>query len=384
MRIAVDMGACSPSGGGISRYVECMLGEMHGMAPADQWLLYGRGGMLRAYGAMSGVAIRSDGLPHDAGRIASLVTSLPCWSAIDRPDIFWGPAHRLPAWLPASTARVVTIHDLCWIKAPQTMRAVSRRLDASFMPRAIRQADKVIAVSSATARDFERAFPQAAAKVVVVAEGVSPLPEPHEPAALRAAGIDGPYVLFVGTLEPRKNLDRLLEAYAAVQRDNDHCDNDHWPGLVIAGAPGWGGRSLESRCAELGLGAKVRILGRVDDKMLATLYRHALFLAMPSLYEGFGLPLVEAMSQGRAVLTSQNSSMPEVAGPAGLLVDPLSTESIAQGFKQMVQDTALREKLAGAAVAQAKLFSWTLSARATLEVMRQAVAQRAMLHGAGR
>lgn len=372
MRIAVDAGAFSLSDGGISRYVGCMLTEMHNLAPSHhKWMLYGRGKALQSLTGMTGVTIRSDGLPHDVGRITSLMTSLPYWSARDHPDIFWGPAHRLPVWLPRSTARVVTIHDLCWLKAPQTMRAITRWLDGSFMPRAMQQADKVIAVSSATAHDLKCAFPEAADKIVVIPEGASPLPSPGGLDSLKYIGVNTPFMLFVGTLEPRKNLNRLLEAFAMIHREDRLC-----PSLVIAGGSGWGGQFLEERCQTLGLREKVKILGRVDDQVLSTLYRHALCLAMPSLYEGFGLPLVEAMSLGTPVLTSNMSSMPEVAGPAGLLIDPFSTESIAIGLKEMIANTYLRKKMAHAAIAQANLFSWSRSAKETLEVMQQAVTQR--------
>lgn len=372
MRVAVDIGVFSLSDGGISRYVGCMLNEMRRMAPLQhEWMLYGRGKALQTFAGLTGVTVRSDWLPHDAGRITSLITSLPYWCATDRPDVFWGPAHRLPLWLPRSTARVVTIHDLCWLKAPQTMRTVTRRLDASLMPRAMQQADKVIAVSKATAHDLQNAFPGAADKIMVIPEGASPLPPPHGLEALGEIGVNSPFVLFVGTLEPRKNLDRLLKAFATIHRDDPHC-----PSLVIAGGAGWGGQTLGEKCQTLGLREKVKILGRVDDQTLSTLYRHALCLAMPSLYEGFGLPLLEAMSFGTPVLTSNVSSMPEVAGPAGLLVDPVSAESIVWGLKEMIGNTALRDRMAGVAIEQALSFSWSRSARATLDVMHQAVVQR--------
>jgi glycosyltransferase involved in cell wall biosynthesis len=349
-----------------------MLAEMQGMTPLlHDWMLYGRGKALRSLAGGAGVTVRSDGLPHDAGRIASLVTSLPFWSAIDRPDVYWGPAHRLPVWLPRSTARVVTIHDLCWLKAPETMRTLTRWLDATLMPRALQQADRVIAVSDATANDLRKVFPGAADKIAVVPEGASPMPAPLGIEALSEIGISSPFVLFVGTLEPRKNLAKLLEAFAVVHRNDCAC-----PCLVIAGSAGWGGQTLEARCELLGLRDRVKILGRVNEQMLSTLYRHALFLAMPSVYEGFGLPLVEAMSVGTPVLTSHVSSMPEVAGPAGLLVDPLSTESIVRGLKEMIENVPLRKKLAAEAIEQVRQFTWSRSAEATLEVMQQAVAHR--------
>jgi glycosyltransferase involved in cell wall biosynthesis len=133
-------------------------------------------------------------------------------------------------------------------------------------------------------------------------------------------------MLFVGVQEPRKNLPRLLQALAALQaRGRLTAD------LLVAGAPGWGGVDIAALIGRLGLASRVRLLGPVPDEVLAGLYRHAEFLVMPSLYEGFGLPLAECLSMGRPALTSDLASMPEVVGAAGLLVDPWSVESIAQG-----------------------------------------------------
>lgn len=385
MKVAVDLGAFARADGGIARYVSCMLEEMlmptAPAAPAatlHQWFLYGRGPALRRFEKRMGVTSRSDHLPPDAGRIASLATSLPYWCQVDKPDVFWGPAHRLPLNLPRATARVVTIHDLCWLKAPQTMRPVTRTLDRWLMPRALQQADQVIAVSEATAHDLRAAFPACSEKIVVVPEGASPLPPPQDFQALRALGIETPFILFVGTLEPRKNLARLLDAFAMLCKERTAP-----PLLVIAGGAGWGDQTLQQRCAALGIVSHVKLPGRVDDQTLSTLYRHALFLAMPSLYEGFGLPLVEAMANGTPVLTSDTASMPEVAAEAGLLVDPLSVTSIHQGMREMAANVRLRQQLADAARAQAQRFSWQRSARETLEVLRQARDLRRPRYGSG-
>lgn len=373
MKIAVDTGAYAAGEAGIARYIGCTLDALRSIAPKrHQWLLYGRGAAPRGLAeGWPDAQVRTDGMPHHAGRIASLATSLPLWAWRDQPDVLWGPAHRLPLWVPRNTARVVTVHDLCWLRAPQTMRLASRALDAAFMPRALRQADRIIAVSQATADDLVNTFPWTAQRLTVVLEGASPLPSPEAAERLATLGIPMPYVLFVGTLEPRKNLPRLLEAFAAWRRATPDV-----PALVIAGGAGWGGESLAARCEALGLRDRVYLAGRVDDQRLATLYAHALFLAMPSLYEGFGLPLVEAMSFGTPVLTSRTAAMPEVAGRAGVLVDPCSTESILEGLRQLAQGAALRTALAREAPREAQRFSWNRCALATMAVLEEAAAQR--------
>jgi glycosyltransferase involved in cell wall biosynthesis len=372
MRIAVDAATLASPRAGIGRYLDALLGAMSNSAMhLHEWLLYGRGAPLREDAWPSHIRTRRDGLPTDFGRIGSLVTSLPLWTAYDRPDVFWGPAHRLPCWLPRKTARVVTIHDLCWLKAPQTMRPITRRLDAWAMPRALAQADRIIAVSAATADDLRNAFPETDQRIVVVHEGVAQLPRPGMADVLRRLGVRVPYVLFVGTLEPRKNLGRLLQAFSALRDEAMPV-----PQLVVTGARGWGEECIDTEAARLGVASQVKAVGRVTDAELATLYHHALFLAMPSLYEGFGLPLVEAMAHGIPVLTSRAASMPEIAGDAGLLVDPFNVKDIANGLKKLMFDAELRSCLASRARGQAAQFSWSVAGDKTMAVFTEAALVR--------
>lgn len=378
MRIAVDVGALASPGNGIGRYLAAILSHAIDQSnSADDWCLYARRATSVAPSSSARVHARYDYLPSDLGRILSLCSTVPVWAALDRPDLFWGPAHRLPCRLPRRTARVVTIHDLCWLKAPDTMRASTRWLDARLMPRALAQADRVIAVSTATRNDLCEAFPALENRTVVIHEAATPMPEPASPQWLEQAGIATPYLLFVGTLEPRKNLRRLLQAMATLPEALRGKTQ-----LVIAGPPGWGNQRVDVEVARLALGANVRVLGWMGDAELATLYRHAICLAMPSLYEGFGLPLLEAMAQGTPVLTSRTASMPEVAGAAGLLVDPLDVASIADGLRRILIDHALRSRLAAEAKPQAARFSWARAAAETLRVFEDAVtARRGVLPG---
>jgi len=179
---------------------------------------------------------------------------------------------------------------------------------------------------------------------------------------------DRSFFLFVGTLEPRKNLTRLLQAY-----DSLPLSIKEKMKLVIVGGKGWGKVNLLDMITQLDLTEHVKVLGRVDDMALATLYANAQFLVMPSLYEGFGLPLVEAMSYGTPVLTANNSSMPEVAGNAGLLVDALDVESIADGLQEMITNNRLRERLAKNAKLNVSRFSWDNSAKKLITVFEKAI-----------
>ena len=370
MRIAVDASSLACAENGIGRYLGSVLDAMLAQAgDRVEWLLYGRGAMAGATWPEN-VRLRSDRLPAHLGRISSLAASMPWWLEQDRPDVFWGPAHRLPLRVPGNVARVVTIHDLCWLKAPQTMRASTRRLDALLMPRALRAADRIVAVSRATAQQLREAFPDAAKKISVVHEAASRMPPPESRDLLAFLGICERYVLFVGTTEPRKNLRRLLRAFAQATSDDPRIR------LVVAGQPGWGAEEALRESENADLADRVLWLGRIDDGTLATLYRHAECLALPSLYEGFGLPLLEALSHGTPVLTANNSAMPEVAGDAGLLVDPEQVESIADGLRRMLFDAPLRDSLASRATVQAARFSWDKAARETLAVFEQAAIAR--------
>jgi glycosyltransferase involved in cell wall biosynthesis len=296
---------------------------------------------------------------------------LPLWAKKDGVDIFWGPAHRLPRWLPRDLARVVTIHDLVWKYAGDTMRPLSRVLERYQMPAAILAADVVVADSKATADAVKEEFFINPNKLSVVPLGASLAVNAASFEMLKEHDINRPYFLFLGTLEPRKNLIRLLTAYSHL---SDSIKDQAT--LVIAGGKGWGGIDINDTVDDLGLAKYVRILGYVDESILATLYAHALFLAMPSLYEGFGLPLVEAMVRGTPVLTSNNSSMPEVAGNAGLLIDPLDTQSIKNGLEELISNHNFREALADNARANVTRFNWDNAAKQLVSVFETAIAGR--------
>jgi len=374
-RIGVDARLLSEAVTGIGRYTQEMLDALIGYE--HSWTLYShRPIVVGDWRKRDNVRIRTANLPWRGLRMAWAQSALPWWAAQDGIELFWAPTHRLPSYLPDRIARVVTVHDLVWKHAGQTMRPLSRWLDAKLMPEAVRLADRVIAVSEHTARDLLTEVPEAEGKVRVVPLGASALLKPQPRETLQTLGIDGPFFLFVGTLEPRKNLHLLLEAYASLPegvRDSAQ--------MVIAGGKGWGGVDVPSIAAQLNIKDRIRIVGHASDALLSTLYAHALFLAMPSLYEGFGLPLVEAMAMGTPVLTSNCASMPEVAGDAGLLVDPSDVNSISNGLLAMIMDHSLRQRLSEKAKATAARYSWGKAAEATLKIFDEAVqARKEKLH----
>ena len=366
MRIAVDARPLIAPKTGIGRYLAELLQRML-QHSTHQWFLYGpqpswempgpsREMHPTALAAVPNVIVRT---PNLLGELHAQVL-FPRWAALDRADIFWSPRHRVPLRL--STPAVVTIHDLVWKHEPNTMKTLNWLLERVTMPSSITRASHLIAVSHATKCSIKRYFPEAANKTTVV----------HAGSFATASGIPDaratqPFGLFVGTVEPRKNLERLLEAFARIKDDVQH-------DLHLVGGKGWRMPKPSALIRSNGLESRVRQLGALEDEDLLRQYAGCDFVAMPSLYEGFGLPIIEAMSFGKPVLTGNTSAMPEIAGDAGLFVDPTSTEDIARGLQRMMTDSALRSRLAAAARQRASDFSWDRAAAETIRVIESAAA----------
>ena len=229
------------------------------------------------------------------------------------------------------------------------------------------EAARVLVPSEATARDLAELYGVDRGRVTITPLGVEVPAEPDRAGAerlLRDLGVRGPFLLAVGTLEPRKNLPRLLDAFGEVTDELP----GHW--LVVVGPVGWGPRLRPTWDS-----VRVKLAGPVGDALLHALYQAADGLAYPSLYEGFGLPVLEAMANGIPVLTSDRSSLPEVAGDAALLVDPLDRSAIAAGLVRLAGDDDLRRRLVEAGRRRAAGFTWRATAAATWATYRE-VAER--------
>jgi glycosyltransferase involved in cell wall biosynthesis len=287
----------------------------------------------------------------------------------DRPALLFVPAHVVPLLHPPS---VVTIHDLGYLAFPAAHTA-RRRLELHLTTRwSLHAARHVIAISQATRADLVRHYGADPARVSVVYHGLSPAFRPIEDGACQAAararhGLSRPYFLYVGTIQPRKNLTRLIEAFArALPR---LVQAGATPLLALAGREGWLSAAITRRAHELGVADHVRFLGYLPDSDLPALLSGALAFVFPSLYEGFGMPVLEAMACGAPVLTSTSSALPEVAGEAALLVDPADTDAIAAGLAHLAAEPALRAALRTRGLVRAAEFTWDRCARATLEVL---------------
>ena len=319
--------------------------------------------------------------PTDAFPLAELrVIPLPrLWSHLrlswellrHRPDVLFVPAHVLPLAHPAPS--VVTIHDLGYLHFPETHPWQQRLyLDASTRWSA-RHAHHLLADSQATKADLVSYYHVAADRVTVAYPGVdpalAPVRRPEQIAAAKARyGITGDYLLYLGTLQPRKNLQRLIEAYAALLETQ----GEGAPNLVLAGRLGWLYDELFTRAARLGLAGRVHFCGYVAEEHKAALLSGARAFVFPSLYEGFGLPVLEAQACGCPVLTSDTSSLPEAAGEGALLVAPGDMAAIAAGLARLVADGDLRRSLAARGLENVRRFSWGACARTVLATLEHA------------
>jgi glycosyltransferase involved in cell wall biosynthesis len=283
------------------------------------------------------------------------------------PGALFVPSHVVPLVHPRRTA--VTVHDLGYLYYPQAHTRLSRLyldLSTRFSARAAR---RIIAISEATKRDLMASYHVPAAKISVVYHGRDPDYRPvRDEAALEAAaakyGVKRPFCLHVGTLQPRKNLGVLVEAWGLLRERMDAP-----PGLLLAGKRGWLYDSLFQEVKARGLTDLVTFADYVDQADLPALYSGALALTFPSLYEGFGLPALEAMSCGTPVIASAASSLPEVVGGAGILLDPLRPEPWAEAVERMARDRDLRESLSAKGLERARLFTWERCARETLSAL---------------
>jgi glycosyltransferase involved in cell wall biosynthesis len=274
-------------------------------------------------------------------------------------------------WTPCPS--VVTIHDTTlWLFPKYHPR---RRLLAMrpFIPLGAARARAIIAVSHATKRDVVRTLGVPERKVHVIYEAPArhfrPLPRTEALEAVRRKySLPDAFVLYVGTIEPRKNLSRLLEAFELLRRDGFGS-----LALVLVGSRGWKDAPILRSAERLGLCGAVRMLGRTSAEDLVALYNLADALAFPSLYEGFGLPVVEAMACGTPVVTSPNGSLAEIVGGAAELVDPIRVDSIAAGLRRVLSDPWRRAALREAGLAQAARFSWETAAAQTRQVYESVV-----------
>jgi glycosyltransferase involved in cell wall biosynthesis len=290
-----------------------------------------------------------------------------------RPDVAHFTNGMMPLGSPVAT--VVTVHDMSLRLYPRCHPVRRLLLNRPLMHVAIRQAQSIVTVSNSARRDLLRLHSVPADRVSVVHEAASPV---FRPIADRARledmrtryGLPPRFILYVGTIEPRKNLTRLMAAFARAR----HAGIPHH--LVCVGPYGWASHDLSGQIDRLGIRHAVHFTGYVPFDHLPAIYNLGDFFAFPSLYEGFGLPVVEAMASGLPVLTSNTSSLGEIAGDAAETIDPTDTDAMADAIVRLATDPELRRDRAERGLRRARTFSWVQTARQMIAVYHRAAGLR--------
>ena len=304
-----------------------------------------------------------------SGRLARLLwqQSIMIWHIWrSGADVHWGPTFVLP-WITPCPC-VVTVHDMTFDLYPQAHERTKRLYFPLMIRLAVKRAKAVLAISVNTANDLNRLVPTSQTKTLVTWLAATPVQCLKEPSLSALLPVEPPFVLSVGTLEPRKNLPRLLEAWQQLSAEQRRGHR-----LLVVGATGW---LVGDMAARVGDDASVVFAGHVSDDQLAACLQAATSFVYPSLYEGFGLPVLEAMAAGVPVLTSGVGATLEVAGDAALLVDPESVPEIREGLLRLLADGQLRAQLTKAGRARAAQFSWQQTTEKTLAAIVQAIGQR--------
>jgi len=381
MRIAFDATAMPRLMAGAAVYTYELARALAAVDSENEYVIFARGSQFDDLPAMR------PGPPAGRARLRVLKVRAPSrllrllWEQTVLPwrlrqlriDVLHSPHHTTPL-APCGYRRVVTIHDLTFLLLPERY-PTTRRLYFQTMTRlSARVADAVIVPSEAVKGDVMRILGLPPERLFVIPEAAGPAFHPQDAVAIEAVrrryGLEGPFLLSVGSLEPGKNRERLLQAFARLRAGGlKHT-------LVVAGQRAWRYEGEEPLARRLGLADSVRFLGHVPQADLPALYSAADLFVFPSLYEGFGLPALEALACGTPVVASNVSALPEVVGDAALQVSPLDVEGLAGAMERLLCDDRLRGDLRERGLARAAQFSWEKAARQTVEVYRWAAGAR--------
>jgi glycosyltransferase involved in cell wall biosynthesis len=295
----------------------------------------------------------------------------------DQLDVVHDPFGVSPFFVPRRLApfgRVLTLHDMVPFVYPETHARLTNLLFRRYIPRSLRFVDQIITDSESSQRDIVRFLRFPSERVTAIPIGVAsrfaPAGADECHRVRQRLGLPGDYILTVGSLSPRKNLETLFAAFKELRRRG----RPH--PLVVVGPTAWKSAGIFRQLRTLGIESDVLLTGFVSDDDLPALYSGAAAFAFPSLYEGFGLPPLEAMACGTPVVTSNNSSLPEVVGDAGLLVDPLDVEALASALDRLLTDPELSSRLIRRGIARSKTFTWERTARAHSCIYRDVATQR--------
>jgi len=371
-RIAIDYTPAYEQGGGIGRYVRELVTSLAEIDKETPYSLFIAGAGQLGDSPEGNFQWKPTKIsPKWFARIwHRLRMPIPIDLFTGQLNLFHATDFVLPPTLP-TTKTILTVHDLSFIRVPD---AASPRLRAylnQVVPRSVKNANHILADSQATKEDIVEFYDTPAEKITVLLSGVDkifmPQADKSQIDSVRQKYQIGskPYIFTIGTVQPRKNYSRLIQALARLR------ENKYDVQLVIAGGKGWLEDEMYQTIEETKLFDFVKLIGFADEVDLPTLYSDAMCFAFPSLYEGFGLPILESMACGTPVVTSNISSLPEVAGNDALLVDPYDVEELAYALERILTDTELRQKLVDGGLQRAKAFTWERSAIQLRSVYQQ-------------
>jgi glycosyltransferase involved in cell wall biosynthesis len=363
MKIAIDVHSVGSQAGGNETYFRQLLAGLAADQSDHEYTLFHAPGTTLAE---IGGDPRFRLVPIPRNPVRRICLSLPRRLRAAKPDVFHCQ-YVLPPWGRPKT--VVTIHDLAYEHLPESFHPLERLRMKTLVRRAARQADHILTVSNYSAADIASRYGVPRERVTVTYLAASERFRPREKQASREQlarhyGIDSPFILYVGRVQARKNLVRLVEAYARVRQHGST------PKLVVVGKKDWGSERLLAKISELGLGTEVVFPGYVRYEDLPLFYNAAEVFVFPSLFEGFGLPVVESMASGVPTICSRGSSMEEVAGDGALLIDPLDTAALADALERVLGDAGLRAQLISRGLLRSSGFKAGTLAAQTLEVYR--------------
>lgn len=365
MRIGVDATALPPRLFGAGNYIVNLVRQLPRVDAANEYWVFVKPEQAHLFQEQARLHVVTIALPLRMLRVAWEQAGIPALVRRYQLDLFHSPHYTQPFLAPCR--RVVTVHDMTFFLFPEVHKTYKRVFFKSMIILGARYADRLIADSESTRRDLLRIVHVAPEKVVSVPLGVSPEFErpvpPDQLVEIRDRyHLPECFVLCVGELQPRKNLITLIRAYAqAVRRGLPHS-------LVIVGRQGWMYEDFYRTIHELALGQRVIFTGYVPPDDLPSVYQLADALAYPSLYEGFGFPVLEAMASRTLVIASNASSMPEITGDAGVLVDPRNVDEWTEQLWRALTDREWHAELERRGAERARLFSWERTARETAAV----------------